>query len=199
MQLIVATNNAHKIEELRPLFVGHELLMPQDVGITVFDPEETGESFFENAHIKAETLFHLTNKPTLADDSGLCVDALDGRPGIGSARYGSNGEGLLSAEQKNTLLLSELEGITARSCAFVCCLVLHYGPRKFLCVQETLEGEIALAPRGQGGFGYDPIVYLPTLEKTVAELTQEEKNLISHRGKAAKKMTAIIGALKFDV
>lgn len=198
MKLLVATNNTHKLEELRPLFPGHELLLPADVGIDTFDPEENGGSFFENAHIKAETLYRLTGRAVLADDSGLCVDALGGRPGIGSARYGSDGGALLSAAQKNRLLLSELEGIAARSCAFVCCLILHYGPQKFVCVQETLEGIIASAPSGGGGFGYDPIVYLPSLAKTVAELTQEEKNRISHRGKAAQSMAAILRALKFE-
>jgi len=198
MKLLVATNNAHKIDELRPLFPSHELLMPSDAGIVGFDPVETGESFFENAHIKAEALFRLTGRPTLGDDSGLCVDALGGRPGIGSARYGSNGGEILSAEWKNAMLLSELEGVDARGCAFVCCLVLQYGLHKFICVQETLEGEITRAPRGIGGFGYDPVVYLPSLAKTVAELTQEEKNRISHRGKAAQKMAAILGALKLE-
>ncbi len=80
-----------------------------------------------------------------------------------------------------------------RRCAFVCCLVLYYGPQRFLCVQETLEGEIGMAPRGDQGFGYDPIVYLPERAKTVAELSQEEKNRISHRGKAAQKMAAMLG------
>ncbi len=197
MKLLVATNNAHKIGELRPLFPNHELLMPSDVGIAVFDPKETGESFFENALIKAEALFRLTGSPALADDSGLCVDALGGRPGIGSARYGSNGNMLLAAAEKNNLLLSELHGVATRRCAFVCCLVLCFGAQKFLSVQETLEGEITQAPRGEGGFGYDPIVFLPDRGKTVAELTQEEKNLISHRGKAAQKMAAILDALRF--
>lgn len=198
MKLLIATNNVHKIEELRPLFRGHELLMPADVGITTFDPEESGSTFFENAHIKAEVLYRLTGKPVIADDSGLCVGALGGRPGIGSARYGSNGGDLLSAAQKNRMLLAELAEVQERHCAFVCCLVLQYGLQKFICVQETLEGMITTEPRGEGGFGYDPIVYLPRLGKTVAELSQEEKNHISHRGKAAQKMAAILGALRID-
>jgi len=195
MRLIVATNNFHKLEELRPLFPEHELLRPTDVGIQDFNPEENGDTFFGNALIEAEALYRLTSKPVIADDSGLCVEALNGRPGIGSARYGSENGRLLSAVEKNSLLLSELENAENRRCAFVCCLVLYYGPRRFLCVQETLEGEIGLTPKGNQGFGYDPIVYLPQWAKTVAELSQEEKNLISHRGKAAQKMAAMLGVV----
>jgi XTP/dITP diphosphohydrolase len=195
MELLVATNNLHKLEELKPLFPGHELLRPVDVGVQDFDPEENGGSFFENALIKAEALYRLTDRPSLADDSGLCVEALGGRPGIESARYGSKNGRLLSAEEKNRMLLSELGNAHNRSCAFVCCLVLYYGPQRFLCVQETLEGAIGVAPRGRQGFGYDPIVYLPQQDKTIAELSQEEKNLISHRGRAAQKMAAMLGAV----
>ncbi|MEN6490521.1 MAG: RdgB/HAM1 family non-canonical purine NTP pyrophosphatase [Rectinema sp.] len=193
MKLLVATNNLHKLEELKPLFSEHELLRPIDLGIHDFNPEENGRTFFENAFIKAEALYHLAGRPVIADDSGLCVEALHGRPGIESARYGSNNGRLLSAAEKNSLLLSELENMKNRHCVFVCCLVLYYGPQRFLCVQETLEGEIGMAPRGDRGFGYDPIVYLPRKAKTVAELSQEEKNRISHRGKAAQKMAAILG------
>jgi len=193
MKLLVATNNLHKLKELKPFFSEHELLRPIDLGIHDFNPEENGRTFFENAFIKAEALYHLAGRPVIADDSGLCVEALQGRPGIESARYGSNNGRLLSAAEKNSLLLSELENMKNRRCVFVCCLVLYYGPQRFLCVQETLEGEIGMAPRGDQGFGYDPIVYLPERAKTVAELSQEEKNRISHRGKAAQKMAAMLG------
>jgi len=192
MQLLIATNNVHKFEELKPLFAEHELLRPADLGIQHFNPEECGETFFENALIKAESLYKITEQPVIADDSGLCVEALGGRPGIESARYGSLDGTPLSAEEKNKLLLAELEHVQNRRCAFVCCLVLYYGRQRFLCVQETLEGEISMSPRGMQGFGYDPIVYLPQWEKTVAELSPEEKNRISHRGKAAQKMAAML-------
>ncbi len=192
MQLLIATNNVHKFEELKPLFAGHELLRPADLGIGNFNPEEHGTTFFENALIKAEALYRIAERPVIADDSGLCVEALGGRPGIESARYGASGGTPLSAEEKNRLLLSELEHVQDRRCAFVCCLVLYYGRQRFLCVQETLEGEISVAPRGMQGFGYDPIVYLPQWAKTVAELSPEEKNRISHRGKAAQKMPAML-------
>jgi XTP/dITP diphosphohydrolase len=198
MQLLIATNNIHKFEELKPLFAGHELLRPADVGIQNFNPEEHGDTFFENALIKAETLYRMTGRPVIADDSGLCVEALGGRPGIESARYGASGGAPLSAEEKNRLLLSELEHVQDRRCAFVCCLVLYYGRQRFLCVQETLEGEISVAPRGMQGFGYDPIVYLPQWAKTVAELSPEEKNRLSHRGKAAQKMAAMLSLISIQ-
>ncbi len=195
MQLLIATNNIHKFEELRPQFAGHELLRPADLGIQHFNPEEHGATFFENALIKAEALYKITERPVIADDSGLCVEALGGRPGIESARYGALAGESLPAAEKNRLLLSELEHVQDRRCAFVCCLVLYYGRQRFLCVQETMEGEISMTPRGTQGFGYDPIVYLPQWAKTVAELSPEEKNRISHRGKAAQKMAAMLSLL----
>jgi XTP/dITP diphosphohydrolase len=196
MELIIATNNHHKAHELKPLFPRHALLLPADLGIADFNPEENGTSFFENARIKAEALYALVHKPVLADDSGLCVDALDGKPGIESARYGSANGHLLSADEKNSLLLSQLAGIRNRQCAFVCCLVLYLGKQRFIAVEETLEGQIGDAPQGSHGFGYDPIVFLPSYGKTVAELSAQEKNRISHRGKAAQRMAAILDALE---
>lgn len=196
MKLLVATNNRHKVEELRPLFKDWELKTPADEGIMDFDPHENGMSFFENALIKAQTLWERCKLPVLADDSGLCVEALGGRPGINSARYGARQGVLLSASEKNRLLLEEMQGIENRRCAFVCCLVVVTGRDRYVAVQETLEGEIGLAPVGEHGFGYDPIVYLPELDRTVAQLSQEEKNRISHRGKAAAKMARILAALE---
>lgn len=199
MKLLVATNNQHKVEELRPVFKGWELRTPSEEGIRDFDPHESGASFFENALIKAQALWERCRMPVLADDSGLCVEALDGRPGIHSARYGALHGGLLSASEKNQLLLEELRGVENRRCTFVCCLVVMTGKDRFVAVQETLEGEIGLAPVGEQGFGYDPIVYLPEQGKTVAQLSQEEKNRISHRGKAAWKMARILAALDLGV
>lgn len=196
MELIIATNNHHKAHELKALFARHALLLPVDLGIADFNPEENGTSFFENARIKAEALYAFVHKPVLADDSGLCVDALDGKPGIESARYGSEKGHLLTADEKNSLLLSQLAGIRNRQCAFVCCLVLYLGKQRFIAVEETLEGQIGYEPKGKGGFGYDPIVFLPSYGKTVAELSEQEKNLISHRGKAAQRMAAILDVLE---
>jgi XTP/dITP diphosphohydrolase len=139
--------------------------------------------------------------PVLADDSGLCVDALDGGPGIFSARYGSAGGKKLGAAERNALLLEAVNAALAggnaggRSCRFVCAMVLLYSPYRFYAVQETLEGELVpdiKAGRGSGGFGYDPIVFLPEKGRTVAELSEEEKNSASHRGKAGKVIAKLL-------
>jgi XTP/dITP diphosphohydrolase len=137
------------------------------------------------------------NRPVLADDSGLAVRALGGAPGIYSARFGSeDGKTKLEAPERNALLLSKVEAATDRACAFICCLVLSLSDERFFCVQETLEGELLRAPRGEGGFGYDPVVYLPGLGKSVAELSAAEKNALSHRGKAARRMAAILADIE---
>lgn len=199
MEIVIATWNAHKVDELRPLFPGHRLLLPTEVGLSVSDIEETGSTYFENAFIKAETVYKLCGRPTLADDSGLSVTALYGAPGIKSARYGSaDGTTKLDAPARNALLLEHMKGQTDRRCAFVCCLVFIYGDSRFVSVQETCPGLLTESPRGLGGFGYDPVVLLPELGKTVAELAPEEKNRISHRGRAASRMNRMLSILEPD-
>jgi XTP/dITP diphosphohydrolase len=197
MEIIVATANAHKLAELSLLFPGHRLLRPIDVGFPDFDVEETGSTFQANALLKAEALRRLVGRPVLADDSGLAVRALGGGPGVFSARYGSeDGKTKLESAERNAYLLRKLEGVGERACAFVCCLVLSLSDERHFSVQETLEGVLLEAPRGQGGFGYDPVVYLPELGKSVAELSSEEKNRISHRGRAARRMAALLADLE---
>jgi len=197
MEIIVATGNAHKLGELAELFPGHRLLRPVDVGHPGFDVVEDGKTFFENALIKAEALHRLTGRPVLADDSGLAVRALGGEPGIHSARYGSlDGKLKLEAPERNALLLEAVENASDRKCAFVCCLILMLSDERFFAVQESLEGELLRAPRGEGGFGYDPIVWVPSLGKSVAELSATEKNAISHRGRASRRMAAILADLE---
>lgn len=188
----------------------HQVRIPKDDGID-FDPLENGNDFVSNSLIKAKALYEIVHVPVIADDSGLCVDILDGRPGIYSARYaGKNASpkedgSKLPVEKRNALLLEEAweaagkkaedSGIkdvaSLLSCHFVCCMVLYLGPDRFYSIQETMDGRL-IAPgeniRGTGGFGYDPVVFLPELGKTVAELSADEKNLISHRGKAASKL-----------
>ncbi|TXT42106.1 MAG: dITP/XTP pyrophosphatase [Spirochaetes bacterium] len=196
MKILAATFNAHKIEELKALFPGHEIVAPFDLGIDAMEIEENGESYFANAMIKAKALHALARMPTLADDSGLSVKALDGRPGIHSARYGTLEEGkALSQGEKNDRLLREMKGAEDRACAFFCCLVLIYRDDAFLCVQETCPGLLAQEPRGRGGFGYDPLVFLPEFNLTVAELSPEKKNQVSHRGKAAKILSSLLDKL----
>lgn len=191
MKIYFASGNAHKKEELSRILRSHEIVIPSEEGIA-FDPEETERTFYGNALLKAKALYEIVHKPVIADDSGICVDALDGAPGILSARYGSENGLKLSSEERNALLVSRMEGKRDRSCRFVCNMVLYLGPDRFVSVQETLEGELITQGRGTGGFGYDPVVFIPALGKTVAELSGEEKDELSHRGKAGRKIARII-------
>lgn len=196
MTIWFATGNVHKKQELAAILAGHRIRIPAEAAapeLRAFNPEETGLSFLENALIKALALYRLAGEPVIADDSGLCVDALDGRPGIYSSRYGS-GEGKKPGDgERNALLLEELGDNPNRRARFVCAMVLLYGPERFFAVQETLEGEIVRnRGRGSGGFGYDPILYLPDRGCSVAELSEAEKNRISHRGKAGRAIAGIL-------
>jgi XTP/dITP diphosphohydrolase len=198
MELFVATNNAHKVAELAPALFGHVLKIPADAGYPGFDVDEDGSTFLDNAVKKALALHRLLGRPSLADDSGLVVHALGGEPGIRSARYGSpdGGTTKLDSVERNAFLLARMEGNADRSCAFVCCLVLVLSEERFFVVQETCPGELLHAPRGTGGFGYDPVVYLPAIGKTVAELSIGEKNILSHRGRACARMALILTGLE---
>ena len=196
MNIWFATNNKHKKEELAAI-LNTTLKIPSEHGIE-FDPDETGTTFCENALLKARELRKLIgrNDFVIADDSGLCVDTLNGRPGIYSARYGSGNGQKLSSLQRNNLLLKELGDNTLRSARFVCAMALLLDDDRFIVAQETLEGEIVKSidlARGKGGFGYDPILFIPELNRTVAELSEEEKNIISHRGKAGKLISGLLG------
>lgn len=193
MKVYFASGNAHKREEMARIFSGHSVVIPSDEGID-FDPEETGSSFFENALIKAKALYELVGEPVIADDSGICVDALGGLPGIRSARFGSENGAVLHAADRNRLLLEKMAGIENRSCRFVCNMILYLGPDRFYSVQETLEGSLIAESRGSGGFGYDPIVYLPARGKTVAELSDAEKDECSHRGKAGRLIARLLAS-----
>jgi XTP/dITP diphosphohydrolase len=192
--LIVATNNPHKLKEFRRLFPGFNLLGPDQVGCT-FSFEEKGNTYLENALGKAMHLYNLVEAPVLADDSGLEVVGLGGQPGIYSSRYGSEeGSPKLSDSDRNAHLLSKTVTLNDRSCFFVCCLVAVLSEKRFFIVQETFPGVLAAKPSGSGGFGYDPVVYLPDRGKTVAELEDREKDAISHRGKAARRLEALLQA-----
>ncbi|MDR1248083.1 MAG: RdgB/HAM1 family non-canonical purine NTP pyrophosphatase [Treponema sp.] len=196
MTIWFATGNAHKRAELAAIFSGHTIKIPADLGLA-FDPNETGATFAENALIKARELRRQIaaagyRDPVIADDSGLCVDALDGRPGIRSARYGSEGGEKFGDGDRNALLLRELGDNPNRKARFVCAMALLLDEDRFFLVQETLEGELIPAGRGKGGFGYDPILFIPALGRTVAELSGEEKNRISHRGKAGRAIARLL-------
>ena len=192
MEIVLASGNLHKKQELEKIFARHTILLPSDLGID-FDCDETGTTFLENALLKAETLYRLVGKPVLADDSGLCVDALDGGPGIYSARYGSEEDKPpLSDAERNSLLLSRMDKVENRAAAFVCCMALVVDSVRIFTVQEAFPGTISHEPFGGGGFGYDPVFIEPVSGKTVAELPEDEKNRISHRGRAGKRMNALM-------
>jgi XTP/dITP diphosphohydrolase len=194
MNLWFATGNPHKRDELAAILSGHRICIPAPG--SGFEADETGDTFLENALIKARVLYRQAASPVIADDSGLCVDALGGRPGIYSARYGGEGGKTLSAGERNARLLGEMAACPVRSARFVCAMVLLLTEDRFFAVQETLEGEIVREGRGAGGFGYDPIFYLPEQGCTVAELAEEEKNRISHRGKAGRLIAGILSGIR---
>lgn len=197
MTLLLATHNAHKVEEFRAILasfsVGAEgafrVLSYRDVP-NIPDVEETGTTFAENALLKAEASAKL-GYITVADDSGLAVDALDGAPGIFSARYaGVHGDDAAN----NRKLLSELDGIDDRGAHYVCAIACVFPDGRHFTVEGTCEGQILSAPRGGGGFGYDPLFLIPETGKTFAEMTPEEKNARSHRTAALKRFVAQIAA-----
>jgi XTP/dITP diphosphohydrolase len=191
-ELLLASNNEHKRQEFARLFPGVKILEPHDVGID-FDFPESGRTFFENANGKAAALHGLAGRPVIADDSGLCVDALGGEPGIYSARYGSApGAGPLEAPQRNRYLLERMSGMKERAAHFVCCLVLFLGGDRFLAAQETVSGVITGEPRGTNGFGYDPLFLLPGLGQTMAEISDADKDRLSHRGRAARRILDLL-------
>ena len=204
MTIWLATGNIHKKKELAkilsdamPESAAVKVKIPADAGL-VFDPEENGRTFLENALIKAAELYRLLGKgqPVIADDSGICVDVLDGKPGIYSARYGGK---KLADTERNARLLAELGDNPRRNARFVCAMVLYCGADRFFAAQETLEGELvanAECARGAGGFGYDPVLYIPELGRTVAELSDDEKNRFSHRGKAGRVIARILSGLE---
>lgn len=197
-ELLLASNNEHKHREFARLFPGVTILVPRDVGLE-FDFPEDGDTFFSNAHGKAEALRRLAAlhrqpaRPVIADDSGLCVDALGGAPGILSSRYGSAPGGPpLEARTRNLYLLGRLNGVADRGAHFVCCLVVAAGPDRYLAAQETVPGFITEEPRGTNGFGYDPLFFLPDHGQTMAEIPDDEKDRVSHRGRAARRIRALL-------
>jgi XTP/dITP diphosphohydrolase len=196
MEIFLATENPHKVRELRAIFPEHVLVTPAERTIE-YSFEETGSSYFENSYGKARALFDSVGSAVIADDSGLSVPALGGAPGIYSSRYGSpGGEVKLEAAERNRYLLGKMEGVERRQAFFVCCMVLIAADYRFFSAQETLEGELTHEPRGEGGFGYDPLLYLPDYGRTLAQLPEEEKNLISHRGRAAARLRALLEGLE---
>ena len=183
MKLVLASDNAHKLREFRELFrdTDVELLTKKETGFTDEVPE-TGETFEENAFQKAEAVMRATGLAAIADDSGLCVDALGGEPGVRSARYtGSHSD---SDADRYKLVLKNLGDGKDRTARFVCALCCVFPNGDVLRARGECEGEILTAPRGENGFGYDPIFRPAGCGRSMAELTMDEKNAVSHRGKA---------------
>ncbi len=189
-RLLIATRNAGKLRELAELLdsAPFDLVSLDDIGVDD-EVEETGETFKQNAALKAETYCRLSGLPTLADDSGLEVDALDGEPGVRSARYA--GEGASDAD-RIAFLVGKLDNIPEDmwSARFRCVVAVSWPDRPTELYSGACEGRIVRRGRGENGFGYDPVFYIPELGKTMAELTPAQKNRISHRSGAAKKAAA---------
>jgi XTP/dITP diphosphohydrolase len=185
-KLVIASNNPGKLREfqflLQPLAI--EVLTQAQLGIA--EAEEPHVTFIENALAKARHVSRLSGLPALADDSGICVTALGGAPGVLSARYA--GDDPKSDQRNNEKLLREMQGVTDRRAHYYCVLVLlhHADDPQPLIAEGEWHGEIAHEERGDGGFGYDPLFWLPSLDKMSAELSRDEKHAISHRGKALR-------------
>ena len=187
MKFVLASHNRGKLAEMQKILgeLGVEVVLQSDLGLAL-EPEETGDTFAENALIKARAVMEASGLPAIADDSGLCVDWLNGAPGIYSARYG----GLTDDKARYTLLLQNMRGATDRAAHFHTSIVCCFPGGEVLQADGDCHGTIAFAPRGEGGFGYDPIFNVPSLRKTFAQLTAEEKNAISHRGNALRAFAA---------
>ena len=186
MKFVLATHNPGKLKEMGDILArfGVEVVSPKDLGITV-DVEETGATFAENAMLKAKAICAAAKLPAIADDSGLCVDALNGGPGVYSARYG----GLDSDPARTALLLHNLEGVPEerRTARFVSAIACVLPDGRVVTARGVCEGRILFETRGSNGFGYDPVFYVPQLGKTFAEAGGSEKNAVSHRGNALKE------------
>ncbi len=187
-ELVLATNNSGKIKEIRDLLLDYPLkILSLDSFSEIGKAEETGETFEENALIKARYIGNKTGKLALADDSGLEVDALNGAPGVYSARFAGSGA---TDWQNNQKLLAQLSGMpySKRTARFKCVIALYHFERGLWLFKGVCEGMILDEPRGKEGFGYDPLFYYPPFKTTFAELNRAQKNAVSHRGQALFKL-----------
>ena len=187
MKVVLASKNQHKLREISKITekFGIELVLQSDLGIDL-DVEENGTTFEENSFIKAEAVMKATGLPALADDSGIAVDALNGEPGVYSARYGF--DDTLDDWGRLELLLKNTEHVPdgQRQAQFVCVITMVTPQGQVIQARGEIHGELTRAPKGENGFGYDPIFYYPPLGMTTAELPPEVKNAVSHRGNALK-------------
>ena len=187
MKVVLASKNPHKLVEISKITekFGFELVLQSELGVDI-DVEETGTTFEENSLLKAEAVMKATGLPALADDSGIAVDALNGEPGIYSARYGF--DETLDDWGRLQLLLKNMEQVPdgQRQAKFVCVITMVTPEGQTIQARGEIHGELTREPRGENGFGYDPIFYYPPFGKTTAELSPEEKNSVSHRGNALR-------------
>ena len=189
-EIWIATTNQHKVQEFQAMFQERNIVVKSMLDLEEkFEIEETGTTFEENAIIKAEALSALLQLPVIADDSGFVVDALDGEPGIHSARYLGHDT---SYSYKNNVILERMRGITDRSCRFICVIALAKPNQKTRVFTGIIEGEVAHNIAGSQGFGYDPIFYVSELNKNLSQLSEIEKNAISHRGQACELLMEYI-------
>ncbi len=192
MKFIIATNNKKKLVEMERILkpLGIEAVSAKDAGVVLDEVDETGTTFGENAFLKANAAYIKTGMPAVADDSGICVDALGGRPGIFSARYSP--EDCVTDEDRTAKILEELQGVPdeKRGAHYTCaiCCILPDGSK--IEIEETCEGKIGYEFIGDGGFGYDPIFYFG--DETCAQISGEDKDKVSHRGKALRKLQAAL-------
>lgn len=197
MKIIAATNNKGKLKEIDSILgaLGHEVVSLKEMGIDI-DIDETGTTFQENALIKARTIFEMTKEAVVADDSGLCVDALGGEPGVYSARYAGEGA---SDEKLIEKLLKNMEEVedADRSAHFVSAIALILPDKRELIAEGRVEGYITKEPVGEGGFGYDPVFLCLETNKTYAQMSGDEKNKISHRYRALVKVKQLLENTKF--
>ena len=182
MKFILASQNRHKLVEMQNILSAHgvEVVLQSELGLHV-EVEETGATFAENAMLKAKAVMAASGLPAIADDSGVCVDALNGAPGVYSARYGGPE---LDDVGRYRLLLENMRGARDRTAHFTSAIACAFPNGDTIEAEGICPGMIAYAPQGDGGFGYDPVFFLPQLRKTYAQLTPEEKAAVSHRGKA---------------
>lgn len=193
MKIIAATGNKGKIKEIEKIFsdLGVSVISQKDAGVFI-EPEENGETFEENALIKAREVAKFCDAYVISDDSGLCVDALFGKPGIYSARYAGDGA---TDEEKIKKLLSELEGVEDRSAHFETSVAFITPDGKEITASGKVFGHILHSPIGDNGFGYDPVFYSDELKKSFAQASAEEKNSVSHRGRALRNLYEKLGGI----
>ena len=191
MKLVLASKNQKKLVEMNDILshLGIEVCSEAEAGVDL-EVEETGTTFEENSLLKAKAVMEASGLPAIADDSGLCVDCLGGAPGVYSARYGGEG---LSDEARYQILLENMRGQMTRTAKFVSVITCCFPNGDVLSARGECPGTIAYAPMGEGGFGYDPVFFVPELKKTFAQLAADEKNAISHRGKALEAFQVKLG------